>query len=179
MTNKKSCLQDWKEARRLQALKLKRKGWRQRYIAEALGVTEGAVSQWMTAAEQQGDHALLARPRPGAPARLTVAQRRLIPDFLSHGAEAYGFRGELWTCARVAQVIRREFSVSYDKSHVSRLLKALKWTPQKPIDRATQRDEAQIEQWRTEVWHELKKRLGWSTASWSWSMRPAFTCCRA
>ena len=72
----------------------------------------------------------------------------MIPDFLAHGAEAYGFRGEVWTCARVAQVIEEEFSVSYHKSQVSRLLKKLGWTPQMPIARAIQRNEREIERWR-------------------------------
>jgi transposase len=47
------------------------------------------------------------------------------PDFLSHGAEAYGFRGEVWTCARVANVFEEEFGVTYHRGHVARLLKAL------------------------------------------------------
>jgi transposase len=89
---------------------------------------------------------------------LTTAQRDLIPDFLWHGTEAYGFRGEVWTCARVARVIEEEFGVSYSKSQVSRILKGLGWTPQIPITRAIQRDEEAIEQWHVEMWPELKKR---------------------
>jgi len=150
--------QKWREARRKRAFALKRKGWKQRKISEALGVSEGAVSQWLTTARKQGEEALQAHLHPGAPARLTQSQLRLVPDFLSHGAEAYGFRGEVWTCARVAKVIEQEFSVTYHKSHVSRLLKQLDWTPQKPIQRAIQRDEALIESWRKEVWLDLKKR---------------------
>jgi transposase len=82
----------------------------------------------------------------------------MIPELLSHGAEAYGFQGEFWTCTRVATVIWEEFGVSYRKAHVSRRLKRLDWTPQMPIKRATQRDEAVIKQWRISVWPELKKR---------------------
>ena len=52
----------------------------------------------------------------------------MIPEFLWHGAEAYGFRGSAWTCGRVAKVIEQEFGVAYDKGHVSRLLKQLRWT---------------------------------------------------
>ena len=57
----------------------------------------------------------------GVAPKLTPEQVRLIPDFLWHGAEAYGFRGDVWTCGRVAGVIREEFDVSYSKSQVSRL----------------------------------------------------------
>ena len=149
---------DWKEIRRWRALDLKRERWKQQDIAEALGVTAGAVSQWLTTVRDHGEQALRARPHPGAPSRLSQTQKSLLPDCLSHGAEAYGFRGELWTCARVAKVIEWEFGVSYHKAHVSRLLKELEWTPQKPIQRAVQRDEIQIADWRTRVWPELKKR---------------------
>jgi transposase len=143
-----------REWRRMQALQLKQQGWKQRAIAEALGVTEGAVSQWLARAQKEAA-ALRSHPVPGAPARLTAAQRARIPDFLWHGAEAYGFRGNVWTCARVGQVITEEFSVTYSTSQVSRLLRALEWTPQIPISRAIQRDETAIARWRVEVWPRL------------------------
>lgn len=148
----------WKEARRLQALRLQQKGWKQTEIAEALGVTDGAVSQWLHAVEARGATALLAHAHTGRPPELTPEQKRLIPDLLSHGAEAYGFRGNVWTNARVAKVIEWEWSVCYHRSHVARLLKELRWTPQLPIVRATQRDEKVIACWRQEKWPELKKQ---------------------
>jgi len=151
---------DWKERRRWRALELKRDGWTHEEVAEALGVTKGAVSQWMKRVHENGEKGLHALPRIGAPPKLTTEQKEAIPDFLSHGAEAYGFRGEVWTCARVAQVISIEFEVSYHKAHVSRLLQELDWTPQKPVERARQRDEQKIAQWRIEVWRELKKKRG-------------------
>lgn len=148
----------WKEARRLQALALQQKGWKQSQIAEALGVTDSAVSQWFCKVNGQDTTELLARPHPGRPPELTREQKNLIPGLLSHGAEAYGFRGNVWTNARVAKVIEWEWSVCYHPSHVARLLKTLKWTPQLPIVRATQRDEDAIAQWRKEKWPELKKQ---------------------
>lgn len=178
MTIIRATAQDWKEIRRWRALDLKQCGWKQKDIAEALGVTPGAVSQWMTAVQRQGEEGLCARPHPGATPRLTEAQKHLIPDFLSHGAEAYGFRGAVWTCARVAKVIEYEFGVLYHKAHVSRLLKELDWTPQKPIRRAAQRDEPEIALWRTEVWPELKKELRRSAGRLFLWMNRAFTCCR-
>jgi transposase len=149
---------DWKEARRRRAYELRRAGWTYEEIAEALGISKGAVSQWITAATHGGTDALRARPRAGVAPRLSAKQLALLPDLLSHGAEAYGFRGEVWTCARVAAVIREEFGVRYHKAHVSRLLKALHWTPQLPIERAIQRDEQDIQRWRVDVWPLLKKK---------------------
>jgi transposase len=82
----------------------------------------------------------------------------LIADFLWHGPEAYGFRGEVWTCPRVARVLREEFGVGYSRSQVARILKGLGWTPQVPITRAIQRDEVVIERWAQEDWTRLKGR---------------------
>src|SRR5271170_3597972 len=101
--------EDWREWRRFRALQLKEQGWRQRHIAEALGVTEDTVGRWIARARTSGPEALLADPAPGHPSKLSACQRRLIPEFLWHGPEAYGFRGDVWTCARVAKVIKEEF----------------------------------------------------------------------
>ena len=158
MQNKRLLSLPWREARRLRSFDLVKKGWRRRLIAEAFDVSEAAVSQWCKAVSAQGRKALHTRPRPGAPARLTEDEQKLIPEFLWHGAEAYGFRGQLWTCDRIAKVIEQEFGVSYHPSHVARLLKKLGWTPQKPIKRASQRNEAEIRRWRTETWPLLKKK---------------------
>ena len=51
--------------------------------------------------------------RPRAIRQVTTAQKRRIPEFLWHGAEAYGFRGDVWTCPRVAKVIEWEFGAAY------------------------------------------------------------------
>jgi transposase len=149
---------DWREWRRFRALQLKQQGWYQRHIAAALGVSEDAVSRWLARARDGGPAALRSRSSPGRPPKLSTAQKGLIPEFLWHGAEAYGFRGEVWTCARIARVIEAEFGVRYHKDHVGRLLQELRWTPQMPIRRATQRDEEAIRRWRAEVWPELRRR---------------------
>ena len=156
MSGENSRPKDWKEARRKRALELKELEWKQCEIAEALGVSQAAVSQWV--AHTREADSWRAKPRPRGPVKLTPEQFDRIPELLSHGAEAYGFCGNVWTCARVATVIRSELGVSYHKAHVSWLLKQLNWTPQIPIERATQRNEKQIQQWRDKVWPELKKR---------------------
>src|SRR4051812_38277468 len=95
--------QDWREARRFRALELRQQGWTQREIAEVFGVTEAAVSRWMAAVRVHGAAALHAQPRPRGPVKLTQRELDLLPDLLSHGAESYGYRGEVWTCGRVAR----------------------------------------------------------------------------
>ena len=148
---------DWREGRRLRAYELKQQGWKQTEIAEALGVTEGAVSQWMKRARKEGVEGLRHKPPPGAQPRLSEQERTKLPELLAQGAEAHGFRGNVWTCERVAIVIRKEFGVSYHPAHVSRLLKKLRLSLQKPSRRANQRDEEAIENWKEQEWPSLKK----------------------
>lgn len=148
----------WKEERRTRAWALYQTGWKQKDIAEALGVTQGAVSQWIKRGRAGGEAGLTEQPKSGAPVRLSAADRQKLPGMLERGAESFGFRGELWTCARVGKLIEREFGVRYHPAHVSRILKDLGWTPQKPIRRAKQRKEAEIQHWKDVRWPELKKR---------------------
>ena len=141
---------DWKEGRRLRALELHEQGWTGSRIAEALGVTRGAVSQWLKTAREGGREALRRRPPRGHRPKLTDAQRAQLPALLAKGAEAYGFIGDVWTTGRVAEVIRRALGVRHHPAHVSRILKAIRWTLQKPVPRSPKRDETAITAWREE-----------------------------
>jgi len=90
--------------------------------------------------------------------RITSATRARLPEVLAQGPEAYGFRGAVWTRARVAEVIRREFGVTYDPAHVGRILRACGWSLQKPARRAQQRDEEAIQAWQEQRWPEVEKK---------------------
>ena len=149
---------NWREGRRLRALALHERGWTGCAIADALGVTPGAVSQWLKRARDGGADALRQRPPPGPTRKLSAAQRRQLLTVLAQGAEAAGFLGAVWTTKRVAAVIRKEFGVRYHPAQVSRLLRFLGWSVQKPIRRATQRDEAAIAAWHSERWPALGKK---------------------
>ena len=148
---------DWREGRRLRAFELKERGWKQTEIADALGVTEGAVSQWMKRAREEGVEGLRHKPPPGAPSRLSEQQRARLPELLAQGAQAHGFRGEVWTCERVAIVIRKEFGISYHPAHVSRVVRALGLSLQKPQRRAEQRNEEALDNWKEKKWPSLKR----------------------
>src|SRR4051812_32682655 len=132
---------DWRAERRRRAVTMSETGMTQREIAEMLNVSAMAVNKWLQAHRDRGMAGLSSQPHLGAKARLSPDQLRRIPDFLSHGAEAYGFCGQVWTCPRIAKVIEQEFEVTYSISHGSRLLKGLNWAPQRPVERASQRDE--------------------------------------
>jgi transposase len=147
------------EWRRRRAWELYQAGWWQKDIATALGVSRAAVCQWIKCAREGGGVAALrSRPHLGGPSKLTAEQRAQIPALLARGAPAYGFRGDVWTAKRIAEVIWRTFGARYHPDHVSRLLRQAGWSVQRPIQRATQRDEEAIRHWREQRWPAIKKR---------------------
>lgn len=148
---------DWREGRRLRAWELKQQGWTQQKIADALGVSKGAVSQWMKRGREGGVEGLKRRIATGAPPRLDEDQRERLAELLSFDAEAYSFRGKVWTCRRVAELIFGQFGVRYHPAHVSRLVGNLGLSLQKPQRRAYQRDEEAIRRFKEERWPTLKK----------------------
>ncbi len=148
----------WREERRKRAWDLKQQGWKQKDIAVAVAVSEGAVSQWIKRGREGGREALTAHPPKGMTPRLTDEQKAQIPELLAKGAEAYGFRGDVWTAQRLAKVIESTFGVHYHRDHVGRLLREAGWSRQEPIERAPQRDEEAIKQWYEERWPAIKKK---------------------
>jgi transposase len=149
---------DWREERRKRAWELKQQGWKQKEIAVALGVTEGAVSQWMKSGRAGGKEALKAHPAKGATPRLTAEQKAQIPAVLAKGASAYGFGGDVWNSRRLAVAFKREFGVSYHPDHCGYLVRKLGYSLQKPVERASQRNEEAIKRWKAQHWPQLKKK---------------------
>jgi transposase len=150
---------DWREVRRLRAWELSQAGWAQSKIAAAFGVTQGAVSQWVSRGLAGGEAALRTQPRPGAPRKLGSCERTQLCVLLAQGAEAHGFVGAIWTCPRVAELILRTWGVSYHPSYVGRILRALGWSPQRPKVRATQRNATAVASWVAAEQPALKKSL--------------------
>ena len=155
--SKKRYAREWQEKRRERAYEMAQQGWRQKEIAEALGVSKGAVSKWLAQASEGGAEALKSHPAPGGPSKLSAAQMAALPELLSRGAEAYGFRGARWTRARIRQVIADVFGVSYHVDHMSYLMRKIGWTQQKPRRRAAQQNQARVETWE-ENWPDVEKK---------------------
>jgi transposase len=144
------------EARRRKGMRMLARGITQAEVARGLGVSRETVSTW-EAMRVKDPQAWRRRPL-GRPGSLSTAQRAELAKRLVAGALANDFPTELWTLARVAKLIAREFGRSYSSVHVWRLLKEMGFSSQRPTGRAIQRDEQAIVAWRTKRWSLLKKK---------------------
>jgi transposase len=154
------------ERRRRRAVALLEKGYSQAETARRVGCHPSSVMRWRKANQTGGAGALRSKPVPGRPPKLTAKQKRRLVRCLLESPLKHGYRTDLWTTRRVAEVIEREFGVTYHRDHVGRLLHSLGWTCQKPKRRALQRDEEAIERWKRTDWPRIKKgRRGWAPTS--------------
>lgn len=142
------------ERRRRRAVALLEQGETPAVVARILGVRPTSLHRWRRQARQGGG--LVAKPVSGAKRRLTDAQLRELEQLLQQGATHHGFPNELWTAARVAELIRQHFGVQYHPEHVRRLLRRrLNWTSHKPQVRPRQRNDKEVERWKADEFPRL------------------------
>ena len=146
------------EERRLIAGRLLLEGKGVREVSRLTGAVPSSVSRWKKELERGGLEALKGKPHPGRPPRLTRSQKQALEEVLLEGARAAGFSTDLWTLARVTEVIEREFGEQYHPGHVWYILRGMGWSCQKPERRARERDEEAIARWRKEEWSKIKKK---------------------
>jgi transposase len=146
------------EQRRRWAIALLEQGMKPIQVAKTVGVSPPSVTRWRQAVQNGGRNAMASKPHPGRRRRLTDKQRRRLPELLLQGARKHGFRTDLWTLSRVAQVIAKTFDIRYHPGHVWRLLQSLGWSSQKPESRAREREEQALQRWRQNEGPRIKKR---------------------
>jgi transposase len=127
-------------------------------IASRLGVDLSSVKRWKRTRLAEGVEGLASKPHPGRPSRLSEEQRQSLVTMLLARPAAAGYRTDLWTCKRVAQVVWKRFGVKYHPDHIRKILHDLGFSPQKPRRVAREQDALAVQQWRTNDWPCIKKR---------------------
>lgn len=146
------------ERRRFRALDLLRQGHQPVEVARMVGVDRRSVRRWKASRKTNGISSLRAKPSPGRPCRLDWQEKRALRKALLDGASKQGFPTDLWTCPRVAHLIRSRFNVRYHVDHLSRLLHSMGFSPQKPERRAIERNEKEIRRWVRVEGPRIKKK---------------------
>jgi transposase len=154
------------EARRRRIVAFLKRNLSLHEIARRIGCHASSVLRWRKAFRSKGPEGLKAKPASGRPPKLSAPQKQRLVRLLAQGAVAHGYRTELWTTQRVADLIAQRLGARYHRNHVGKLLHRVGWSHQKPERRALERDEAAIATWKQTVWPRVKKTpRGWQPTS--------------
>jgi transposase len=146
--------------RRREALSLLDAGLSINAVANRLGCYASSVMRWKNKRQSEGEKVYVVRKSTGRPPRLDPNHKIKLAKIIKKGAIASGYSTDLWTTARIAEVILKRFRVCYDRDHVGRLLHHMGFSCQKPDKRAMERNEKQIKKWiKKKEWPQVKKTL--------------------
>jgi transposase len=129
-----------------------------REVAQRFRVTRMPANRWRRALAAGGRAALISKGPGGGPAKLTPAQAGELAAVLETGPAAWGWdEDQCRTLARIADVVRRRFGVSYTLAGLDLLLTGAGWSVQVPARQAAERDEAPIAAWKQQTWPVIKR----------------------
>ncbi|WP_327004281.1 winged helix-turn-helix domain-containing protein [Dactylosporangium sp. NBC_01737] len=156
-----------REQVRLRAARMFADGMSGAQVAAALEVSTKSAYAWRRAWLRGGEHALASRGAPGPDPVLSAELVAKLVRKLDEGPAAAGWDvDQRWTLARVRTLIGRMFHITVSIATVAEILHRAGFTPQQPVQRAAERDEAAIEHWRRHQWPAVKgSRAGWARGS--------------
>jgi transposase len=149
------------ETIRKMAVERVREGEAPSVVIASYGFSRTSIYKWLAAAAKPGlgMRALQARPAPGRPRSLTGRQEQQVFRWVNgKDPRQYGLDFGLWTRAVVADLIEQKFGIRLGLTAIGTLLAKLDLTPQKPLQRAYQRDPVAIERWRRETYPAIARQ---------------------
>jgi len=149
------------ETIRMMAIERVRDGEAPSDVIASYGFHRTTIYKWISAAAQRGIgmRALRARPASGRPRSLTAPQEQQVFRWINgKDPRQYGLDFGLWTRKVVAALIERKFGIRLGLTAVGELLAKLNLTPQKPLQRAYQRDPAAIERWQRDTYPAIARQ---------------------
>lgn len=144
---------------RMQGVKMMREGYSASDVASLFGVSTRAVFKWVAAFSEGGQNALVAKAGAGRPLKLKPEQLEWIAKTVrDHTPDQLRFEFGLWTLALIGRLIERQFQITLSLPTLSKTMRLLGFTAQRPVHRAYEQDPALVSQWRTHDWPVLQAR---------------------
>lgn len=142
---------------RQQAVKAVREGQPVEAVAAAYGLSVRTIFNWLAKFAAGGQTALLAKPIPGRPAKVSAEEMRWIAQAVRDNTpQQFKFEFGLWTLSLIRELINREFDKTLSLASVSRIMKLLGFSAQKPLYQAWQQDPILVRQWESETYPSIK-----------------------
>lgn len=139
--------------------------------ARAFGVTRQSIHNWMNAIEESGAAALRARrrgPKPGSTMLAPHQAATVVRMITASCPDQLRLPFALWTREAVCALVKRRFGVDMSVWTAGRYLGAWGLTPQKPLRRAYERDEAAVRKWLGEAYPSIAARAKREKAEIHW-----------
>ena len=149
------------EAIRLMAVERVREGERPSSVMASFGFSRTTIYKWIKAASTPGVglEALRSTVATGRPRSLSPEQEQQVFRWINGcDPRQYSLDFGLWTRSLVVSLIEQKFGIRLGVTAVGALLAKLDLTPQKPLQRAYQRDPEAIERWRHESFPEIARK---------------------
>ena len=129
-------------------------------VIASYGFCRTTIYKWLRKVRRGGrGDPLLSSKGTGRPPKLTGKQKRQVFRWINgKDPRQYGFDFGLWTRQIVAALIAERFGIELSPASVGKLLANLNLTPQKPLQRAYERDPAAIEAWKRKIYPQLAAR---------------------
>ena len=149
---------------RMQAIKAVREGRPVADVADAFGVNERTLYRWLSKFAEGGQQGLRTKPRSGRPPKLSAQEMRWVARTVrDETPQQLKFPYGLWTLSLIQELIRRRMGKALALASVSRVMKLLGFTPQRPRYQAWQQDSVLVERWQRETYPEIRaeaRRVG-------------------
>jgi len=142
---------------RQQAVKAVRSGQTAESVSKAMGVNIRTVFRWLASFSTGGQRALLAKPIPGRPRKLTAEEMAWIAKTVKDNTpQQFQFDFGLWTLNIIRGLIKHHLKKDFSISSVHRIMKTLGFSAQKPLYQAWQQDATLVRTWETETFPAIR-----------------------
>lgn len=126
-------------------------------VMRSFGLCRTTGYKWLRDKAAGGESALDASRHPGAPCKLSDSQKQRVRKWIcGKDPRQFGIDFGLWTRAIIQSLIREKMGIRISLATVGKILSDLDITPQKPLQRAYQRDPKAVERWKAEEYPAIK-----------------------
>lgn len=152
------------EELRIRTVKQVEAGVSPELLAESLGLHRSTIYGWISRKLKLGDEGLKAKPISGRPATLNPNHIKWLCATLTNKTpQQLQLPFALWTRDQIREALRRKFELKLSRSAITRMLKKLGFTFQKPAFRFKQQDVIIVKKWMSDDFAKIKaqaKKLG-------------------
>lgn len=157
---------------RFLAIKLYKKGIKQKEIAEIVGISLSAIKSWIRIYKMKGKEGLILKKKGvklGTNRKLNFEQSEFLKQLIINKTpEKIGLSCLLWTRLAIQLAVIKFLDVFIPLRTISHYMKRFGFTPQKPLKEAYEQNPKAVDQWLKEDYPKIKKKAKEENAEIHW-----------